>query len=49
MQCFINIAEKWHIVKPGTTEQRKTEYRNTQSETVKLGYGISNTVPIIVF
>ena len=26
MQCFINIAEKWHIAKPGTAEQRKMEY-----------------------
>ena len=42
MQCFINITKKWHIVKPGTAEQRKTEYRNTKSETVKLGYGIPN-------
>ena len=42
MRCFINIAEKWHIVKPGTAGQRKTEYRNTKSETVKPGYGIPN-------
>ena len=42
MRCFINIAEKWHIVKPGTMEQRKTEYRNTKSGTVKPGYGIPN-------
>ena len=24
MQCFIYIVEKWHIVKPGTVEKRKT-------------------------
>ena len=42
MQCFINIAEKWHIVKPGTAEQQKTEYRNNKSGTLKPGYGISN-------
>ena len=42
MRCFISIAEKWHILKPGTAEQRKTEYRNTKSGTVKLGYGIPN-------
>ena len=42
MRCFINIAEKWHIVKPGTAEQWKREYRNTKSGTVKPGYGIPN-------
>ena len=40
MQCFINIAEKWHIAKPGTAEHLKTKYRNTKSGTVKPGYGI---------
>ena len=34
--------EKWHIVKPGTAEQRKMEYWNTKSETIKPGYGIPN-------
>ena len=42
MRCFINIAEKWHIVKPGTAEQRKTEYRKSKSETIKPGYRIPN-------
>ena len=39
-QCnvFINIAEKWHIVKPGTAEQGKTECPNTKSGTVKPRY-----------
>ena len=42
MRCFINIAEKWHIIKRGTAEQQKREYRNTKSGTVKSGYGIPN-------
>ena len=42
MQCFINIAEKWHIVKPGMVEQQKMEYQNTKSGMVKHGYRISN-------
>ena len=31
-----------YIAKPGTAEQRKTEYRNTKSGTVKRGYEIPN-------
>ena len=42
MRCFINIVEKWHIVKLGTAEQWKMEYRNTKSWTVKPGYGMLN-------
>ena len=42
IQCFINITEKWHIVKPGKTEQQKIEYQNTKSKMVKPRYGIPN-------
>ena len=42
MRWFIDLAERWHIVNPGTAEQRKTEYRNAKSGTVKPGYGIPN-------
>ena len=42
VRCFIKIAVKWHIVKPGTTKHRKMEYRNTKFGTVKPGYGILN-------
>ena len=42
MRCFINIVENWHIVKPGTAGQRKTEYWNTKSGVVKPGYRIPN-------
>ena len=41
--AFINIAQNWHLVKPGTAEQWKTGYRSTKSGTVKPGYGIPNT------
>ena len=49
-QCDVLLTsqKKWHIVKPGTAKQRKTEYRNTKFGTVKRGYGIPNpgqTVP----
>ena len=47
MRCFINIAENWHIVKPGTAEHRKTEYRNTKYGTVKPEYGIPNPVQTV--
>ena len=40
--CPSYIAKKGHIVKPGTAEQRKTEYRNNKSGTVKPGCGIPN-------
>ena len=48
VQCFINIAEKWHIAKPGTVEQRKMEYQNTKFGTVKPGYGIPNPGQIVL-
>ena len=43
-QCDVLLTsqKKWHIVKPGTAKQRKTEYRNTKSEMVKPGYEIPN-------
>ena len=42
LKAYLSIAEKWHILRPGTAEQRKTENRNTKSGTVKPGYGIPN-------